>query len=147
MHARFDKLPACRPYAKNTKFMEFSEDWYLTVDGVNVWIPKGYWYNGASIPRPFWFIMGSPFDPIYWAAAGAHDWRYLTHTCTRLEADETLFQLCRQAGVGLWKSRTIWSAVRAAGYPAWTNNRRDREELKAIKALISVRPDHDKFVL
>jgi len=147
MTVRFDKQPVCRPYAKNAGFMEFAEDWYFTVDGVNVWIPKSYWYNGASIPRPFWAIMGSPFDPIYWAAAGAHDWRYLTHTCTRPEADETLFQLCRQSGVGLWKSRTIWAAVRSAGYPAWTNNQRDREELGDVMTLIAGRPDRDKFVI
>ena len=147
MKASFEIAPVCRPYAKRADWMEFAQDWYFVVDGKKVWIPKGYFYNGASIPRVFWSIIGSPFDPQYWAAAGAHDWRYLTHTSTRPDADETLFQLCRQAGVGLWRARTIWGAVRSCGYPAWTNNAKDKAELGDMMIIIVARPDADKFDL
>jgi hypothetical protein len=141
----FDTLPLCRPYAKNASYLELGDDWYFKVNGNKVWLPRGYWYNGASIPRPFWSIIGSPFDPDYWAGALAHDWRYLTHTCTRPEADETLFQLLRQAGVGLGRARVIWGAVRSCGYPAWTNNKKDKADLKELRDMVAARPDGGKF--
>lgn len=145
MNFRYDFNPVCRPYAKNAGFMEFAEDWYFVANGVNVWIPKGYFYNGASIPRPFWSIIGSPFEPDYWAGAGAHDWRYLTHTCSREEADETLFQLLRQSRVGLWRARLIWRAVRTFAGFAWTNNAADKTELGDLMISVASRPDRDKF--
>lgn len=145
MKALFLSQPACRPCAKRADWVEFAADWFFVVDGKQIIIPKGYYYNGASIPRVFWAIIGSPFEPDFWAGAGAHDFIYLTHIFTRPEADEILFQLIRQSGVGLGRARTIWGAVRACGYPAWTNNKQDRAELAELRAMIAERPDSDKF--
>lgn len=153
MKVWYDTLPVCTPYPKNGKFIQFAEDWYFWDDGVKVWIPKGYYYNGASIPRVFWFIMGDPFAPVFWAGAGAHDWRYLTHTCTRPHADESLYQLVKQSNQGLkvkmseLKIKTIWAAVRVAGYPAWTNSAKDKKELSDLQDLITARPDAEKFII
>lgn len=36
-------------------------------------IPKGYCYDGASIPRAFWRIIGSPTDNRFLIAALVHD--------------------------------------------------------------------------
>jgi len=145
MDAHYDVLPSCRPYAKNAGFVEFSMDWYFVLNGKKIWIPKGYWMNGASIPRPFWPIIGSPFEPDLWAGAGAHDYLYLTHIRPREESDEVLFQLCRQSKVGLWRARTIWRAVRTFAGFAWNNNQRDLEELGDLRVMIAARPDRDKF--
>lgn len=50
------------------------------IDGVEhvVRIPQGYTFDGASIPRVMWSIVGSPFEPDYMLAACVHDW-YCEH--------------------------------------------------------------------
>lgn len=145
MKADYDRMPVCRPYKNNAAFVEFSEDWFFTMDGKAIWIPKDYYFNGASIPRVFWAIIGSPFEPDYWAGSAAHDFIYLTHIYDRSTADEILFQLLRRAGVGLWRARTIWAAVRAGGWVAWGNKEADKIELGQMLTEIAGRPDRDKF--
>lgn len=39
----------------------------------NFTIPKGYCYDGASIPRAFWRVVGSPMDNRFLIAALIHD--------------------------------------------------------------------------
>lgn len=39
----------------------------------NFTIPKGYCYDGASIPRAFWRIVGAPTDNHFLIAALVHD--------------------------------------------------------------------------
>jgi hypothetical protein len=141
--ASFISDPVCRPHG-NTDYIELAQDWCFLWDGVEYWIPTGYWYDGASIPRPFWPVIGSPFHPDYWIAV-AHDWLYLTHLTTRKDADEILYQLLRQKKVGTIKAHIIWGAVRSGAAWAWKNNVKDTIELKAIIQLLRDRPDRDKF--
>jgi hypothetical protein len=109
------------------------------------WIPRGYVYDGASIPRIFWFLIGSPFEPVFAAAALVHDWFYLTHLVPRAVADECLYQLLRACGVGTVRAHIIWAAVRSCAGFAWTNNVKDTIELKRIIQELRGRPDRDKF--
>jgi hypothetical protein len=114
--------------------MMLTEDFGFVIDATQWWIPLGYDYDGASIPRPFWSIIGSPFEPDYWCAV-AHDAFYLGHAVSRSVADEVLFQLLRVEGVGLWRARTIWGAVRAGAWMAWNNNACDRAELTRMQTI------------
>jgi hypothetical protein len=156
LKAWYDFQPSCIPYAKNARFMQLDKDWYYWIQfpgklAKQVWIAYRFWYNGASIPRPFWFIMGSPFHPVYWAGAAGHDEGYSSHRFPRPVMDEILIQLVEQsnrelkAGLGGLRLHLIWSAVRVAGYPAWTNNAQDLRDLAEYRAMIAARPDRDKF--
>ena len=59
-----------------TRRWYFSEDWYFRLfDGEWVKIPKGFELDGASIPKPFRFIM-SPTG-ILFIAGGFHDYGYM----------------------------------------------------------------------
>lgn len=44
-------------------------------------IPKGYTYDGASIPRLFWRLVGTNTDNTFMIAAICHDWTCEHHEC------------------------------------------------------------------
>jgi hypothetical protein len=92
-------------------------------------------------------LIGSPFQPNYWAASLAHDWLYLMHWVDRKAADEVIYQLLRKSGVGTIKAHIIWSAVRAGAFWAWDNTAKDIEEVQKLKREVDTRSDHWKFGL
>lgn len=125
--------------------VELTADACFYVDAVPKDIPMRYKYNGASIPRIFWPIVGSPFDPDFAMASLVHDLMYLTHKYTRAQADEMLFQLLRQCGVELWRARTMWAFVRSFGQMSWENDAGDTIDLKNLIGDIKKREDAEKF--
>jgi hypothetical protein len=147
MNCRYTFQPDCSPYLLQKDCIALKADWFFTVDTLNIWLPVGYFYDGASIPRIFWEIIGSPFEPDFWAAALAHDWIYLTHCLPRATADEIFRQFLIMAGVSSWRARIMWAAVRTGGYFAWKNRVTDVEELARMKSGINARPDGSKFNL
>jgi len=142
---RYDVEPAYKR-ANEYGHIELVKDWYFTIDGKKYWIPQGYVCNGASIPRPFWSLVGSPFDPINAVGAWGHDYLYLTHLTNRKIADEVGFQLWRQAGCKLRKARTMWFCVRTFAGFAYKNNKKDLKDLQEVRDLIASRPDKEKFL-
>ncbi len=147
MKISYDYLPHCEPVPNSSKEAKACEDWYFIIDGKQFWIPAGYVFDGASIPRIFWLLIGSPFQPNYWAAALAHDWLYLMHWVDRSAADEVIYQLLKLSGVGTIKAHIIWAAVRTGGVFAWGNNTKDLEEIQKLKRDVDTRADHWKFGL
>jgi hypothetical protein len=49
-------------------------------DGYLIRIPVGFTWNGASIPRAFWRICGSPMTPENVRASCIHDFLFSRHT-------------------------------------------------------------------
>jgi len=88
-------------------------------------IRTGFLFDGASIPRAAWSIVGSPFQPEFEGPAMVHDHLYKTHRIagdiliSRLEADKIFRELLRLNGVGLVHSQIIYRAVRLGGSFAW----------------------------
>ena len=41
---------------------------------MNIKVPEGYLTDGATIPKVFWSVIGSPYLPEYITAAIVHDW-------------------------------------------------------------------------
>lgn len=87
------------------------------VDQVMHWvtIPPGYRFDGASIPRCLWSLIGSPFEPSLMKAACVHDW-YCEHTAdcyqSRVIGDAVFFYLLTKAGVARWRRVLMYLGVR-----------------------------------
>lgn len=143
MVVSYDFLPKCEPVPGSNNKCMLHEDWYFTIDGKRFWIMAGYVFDGASIPRIFWTLVGSPFQPNFWAAALAHDWLYLTHLESRSVADEVIYQLLLKSEVSRAKSRLIWLSVRSGAWWAWWNTTEDLEEIQKLKQIAAERPEHD----
>ena len=79
--------------------------------------PEGNSWDGATIPRACWSVMGHPLESdLRWASLW-HD-RLCEGTDTieqRGFADAVFLELLRQSGVGFWRRWAMWSAVRVYG--------------------------------
>ena len=87
------------------------------LDGATVEVvaPRMYTWDGASIPRPLWRIIGKPLDPRFALASLVHDW-ICEHAETRPQrvfGDAVFLWLLRDAGVPAWRHYAMWLAVSA----------------------------------
>ena len=85
-------------------------------------VPAGYRFDGASIPRWLWWLIGSPFEPDLMLAACVHDW-YCDHTAesyqTRVIGDAVFFALLTRAGVPRWRRILMYLGVRSHSFLAY----------------------------
>lgn len=124
----------------HSNFMILQKDFCFSFDRELYWIPAGYSWDGASIPRAVWWIVGSATQPDLWAASLVHDFIYLTHILTRAQADEAFFQILKQSDVSLWRRRVMWAAVRSCGgFLAWGTRENDKATIRKLWALINQR--------
>ena len=115
-------------------------------------VPEGFLFDGASIPRLFWTLLGLtphgdmdgpalihdfiyhyqgqlPAGSVFCRQGG--EWVPLTEPIPKSMADNLLETLCVRMGVvGSVRSWLVWAAVAAFGGFAW---RRDDEERKFAK--------------
>jgi hypothetical protein len=88
---------------------------------VEIAIPAGYHWDGATIPRPCWAIIGHPIDPQFALASLAHDW-FCEHSATRpirVMGDAVFLWLLRDAGVPAWRHYAMFLAVSAYRRLIW----------------------------
>jgi len=94
--------------------------WVLTkplkFDGIT--IPEGFVTDGASAPN----VAASIAPPMGFAGAAAavlHDWFYSLDSgksnISRKEADKIFYETMRSCGVGYFRAKAIYWAVRAGG--------------------------------
>lgn len=100
-------------------------------------IPEGFEYDGASVPRLLWSIVGVSRDGLHRAAALVHDWIYRhggilpdasfwkdNHSIEcfpwrRHQADKLFANILALSGVSRLKRRLMYLGVRAGGWIAW----------------------------
>jgi len=91
--------------------------------GLRLFVPDGFCWDGASIPRVLWRLYGHPLTNKYQAAAVVHDWLYKIkgeydwgYSMTRKEVDQLFYHMLRADGVGFIKARMLYRGVRAGGW-------------------------------
>lgn len=92
----------------------------IIIDGTL--IPKGYLWDGASIPRVFWPIVGSPFDPKLMAPSLYHDFKYDVGLGARKDADLGFRKLLIVNGVSKSRAKVMYFAVRLGGKGRWNGS-------------------------
>lgn len=86
---------------------------------VNHTILKGFKTDGASIPRAFWWLIGSPFTGKYVEAALLHDALYASEFYDRELCDFIFLSEMQNQGVSWWRADLMYWAVRIGGYFVW----------------------------
>ena len=94
--------------------------------GTTIEIPAGFVTDGASIPRIFWFIIGSPMTGKYRAAAILHDFLYYTAKYPRKRCDEVFLEAMTVLNVNKVKRTIIFWAVRFFGDISWDRHRENK---------------------
>lgn len=127
-------------------WLVLNQDFWFAINGKVYKIPAGYRWNGASIPRAVWWIVGSNSSPDLWAFSLIHDWLYLTHHTSREMADAVGYRVLQLSDVSAWRCRVIWGAVRAfGGVSAWGNKDSDKKQIQEIIGIISGRFDSSNW--
>ena len=109
------------------RFKVLSELSYTTKKGVTHTVPIGFITDGASIPKIFWSIIGSPFTGLYRKPSLIHDRLYATQKVKRGYADRVFLEGMENKGVSFWKRRTMYYAVRVGGWRPWNNHKKKLE--------------------
>ena len=106
----------CRIFCLTTSFRYRSSLGTIT-------IPKGFFTDGASVPRIFWNIF-SPWGS-YFSAALVHDYLYSKDSNDdfpvddRAVADKIFKEAMFNAGVGWVTRETVYRAVRLGGWVSY----------------------------
>jgi len=95
---------------------------FLTKDGVLITAKKGFCFDGASVPRFFWRIIGHPLSTKYIRSACIHDLLYATEVFDREKSDLIFEDALTHDNVSDWKIQPMYGAVRIGGGSAWKNH-------------------------
>jgi hypothetical protein len=89
----------------------------------NVWTaPEGVIVDGASIPRIFWTLIGSPFTGPYRNASIIHDVYCVNKIRPWDEVHETFYWACLAGGTSAPLAKTLFYAVYHFG-PCWVHGK------------------------
>ena len=127
----FTKLPRLIALPPDYKWFEVQADFEYHVGSESsldiIYIKKGFKTDGASIPKPFWSLIGGPLGR-YAPAAVPHDRLYRFQTRSRREADRIFLEAMDVLGVPWWKRRSMWLAVRVAAWRPWNRYKKEIED-------------------
>ena len=118
----FNKDPfiTINPNNREKPFILMNDVEYLSnkYHGLNyrIFINKGYNWDGASIPRLFWRIVGSQYDPQIAPASMVHDWLCEHKDFIEKHGVQVSSDIFRDIlilyKVPVWKAKTMATAVR-----------------------------------
>jgi hypothetical protein len=80
--------------------------------------PTGSVVNGASIPRPFWTVIGSPFTGRFRNASVVHDVACVDRTRPWKQVHRMFYEACRCNRTNVVQAKTMYYAVYHFG-PRW----------------------------
>jgi Protein of unknown function (DUF1353) len=113
--------------------MKLLEDVVFTEPSGREWVaPKGAVIDGASIPKPFWSVIGGPFDDRYRMASIYHDVACDSRTQRWEDVHLMFYRAMRCSGVPEKKAKQMFTAVWYFG-PHW-------KEQSRIAAVLNVKP-------
>lgn len=122
---------------KGSQRMKLLKSLHVKVGGVVRIIPNGTEWNGASIPRLFWSIIGKPTQQEFALASLIHDYLYMIRH-DRDEADAVFRKLLDWAGVNGRRVALMWGAVRVAGHMFYASTaKNNRVSTRAWRGVVN----------
>lgn len=103
--------------------MRLLSDFVCEIDGVKFTVPKGFVWDGASLPRAAWTLHGHPYDKEHLAPGLWHDAAYsglfAEQGVDKIYADAVYFRWLRANDFGLIQAVVEWLAVAIFGGSHW----------------------------
>jgi len=117
----FPKPPLVRHITTSKCVLEEDFSCTVKVKGVyyHIEIRQGFIFDGASIPRIAWRVVGHPYQMPLLVCALLHDILYASEFFTQSECDWIFLELMDKVGINWFKRNTIWSAVKLFGGFVW----------------------------
>lgn len=94
-------------------------------------VPTGSIVNGASIPRPFWSVIGGPFEGPYRNASVVHDYHCDAKKASWQDVHRMFFHAMIAEGTAIAKAKIMYYAVLVGG-PRWKAVRVTNHEPRAF---------------
>ena len=104
-------------------------------DYVIIQVNPKFDFDGASIPRALWSIVGSPMTDGYQRAGCLHDALYASEYFDRKMCDELFLEAMISDGVSEAKAKMMYYAVRSFGWLVWRDHK--KEEVDEYKKFVS----------
>lgn len=145
---KFDVMPSMRPiriptadkgfwgaikiWLFTTREWELTEDFIFYIDGIKYYVPKGFRFDGASVPK-FLAMWLSPVG-ILLVGAVIHDWLYKNtylKSCTekellflpRSKCDKLFREICISVNGFTVLNYCCWIVLKLFGFIAWNKHR------------------------
>jgi len=139
----FSEQPDIIPLSDNGYYQlrgTYSYCWEKDKNKYKIIIPSGFTYDGTSVPRFLWSIIGIYPDGIHRPASLIHDYIYHNKGLTpygveytysnekwvpaqirwdRKDSDRLFCRMLKELGVSKFKRRIMYYAVRTFGYFWW----------------------------
>lgn len=116
------------------------------IDGTATLIQRGFRTDGGSIPRPFWPVVGHPFQMPLLPHFLEHDAGYAAELRRRAVCDARLYRGAELDGhISLIKRRIIFRAVRLGGGSAWSDHK--PESIALNRRLCRIVGEEEYFAL
>lgn len=80
---------------------------------ITITVHAGFIYDGASIPRSLWSVIGCPMDYAYESCI--HDALYASKLFNRKECDKYFYKALKARGVSLSIAKQMYLGVRFGG--------------------------------
>ena len=112
-------------------------DFTMSTSRYKVTVKTGFDFDGASIPKSFWSVIGSPFNGAYVPSAVIHDGLYASEALSREICDEIFLELMKADGVSYTKRYAMYWAVRVGGALVWKKH--TKEEVEKYKGYCDVK--------
>ena len=122
---------------------ELVENYFIP--GYECGVPKGFIFDGASIPAIAWHITYTPFHPLVIAPALYHDWPYVAHNISRDKADSIFLELLLENGVPKLTAKKMHFAVEKFGGMFWGNSEKQDKDVIRLFAMHAFDEDIDRF--
>lgn len=108
-------------------------------------IPRGYVWDGTSIPGLIRPLMGEPYEGPHRDAGLLHDYLYETMSVPRAQADELFYRELLADGDSKVAAYLKWAAVRTAAASHYGSKSEwpkfvDEQTLNVIEATVKVEP-------
>jgi uncharacterized protein DUF1353 len=124
----------CRRERREVKLLE--DVTYTLPGGRQILIKKGFIFDGASIPRFFWRIIGHPLDHEFIRAVLLHDGLYAAELLPQKEDDLAFLEFMQYYDdIGWLKRNAMHKAVRIGGGSVWKNH--TPESVKEARKYVS----------
>jgi hypothetical protein len=130
--------PIITPHDGSDRIWRLVEDYQIASLGVRVDIKAGFLFDGLSIPRVFWRVVGHPLAGRALPGGLTHDALYASHLVDRDLADDIFLDVLTRNSVKWHNRRIMYLAVHLFGGVAWLHNSRD---IKSAREYVQVRKE------
>lgn len=120
-------------YDPKTQLWKLTETFEVHTALGMVRIMPGFEFDGCSIPRLLWRMVGHPLQGNQLPGGTIHDGLYASHLCTRAEADAVFRSLLIRYGANRFKGWLMWRTLRAFG---WVAYRRTDKQIEAARKFV-----------